>query len=212
MLFRSGELAGWPLFTFVAGLLLMIVLIARQVRGGILIGLVSTTVLAIVLESAFSIGSANSDPAAPGLENPTGWALNVPSIPTKFFGFVNPAPLFTQLDLFGAFTAAGAIAAGLAVFSLLLSDFFDTIGTVTGLAAQADLLEANGDIEHLNEILVVDSVAAIAGGLGGTSSNTSYIESASGIADGARTGLASVTTGALFLLAMLIAPMTTIVP
>ena len=206
-----GELAGWPLFTFVAGLLLMIVLVARHVRGGILIGLLATTVLAVVLETVFAIGSANTDPAAPGLENPTGWALNVPSLPSQFFGFVNPAPLF-QLDIFGAFTAIGAIAAGLAVFSLLLSDFFDTIGTVTGLGEQAGLLNANGEPEHLNEILVVDSVAAIAGGLGSTSSNTSYIESASGIGDGARTGLASVTTGVLFLLAMLIAPLTKIVP
>ena len=113
-------------FLFVAGLLLMIVLLARHVRGGILIGLVVTTVLAIILESVFKIGSANTDPGAPGLENPTGWALNVPSVPEKVIGFVNPSPLF-HLDLFGAFSAAGAVAAGLAVFSLLLSDFFDTM-------------------------------------------------------------------------------------
>ena len=206
-----GELAGWPLFTFVFGLLLLVVMVALNVRGGILIGLLSTTVLAIILESAFHIGGANTDPSKPGLENPTGWGLNVPSMPDSVVGFVNPSPLF-KLDLFGAFSAIGAVAAGLAVFSLLLSDFFDTIGTVTGLAAEADLLDGKGEVEHLQEILTVDSVAAIAGGLGGTSSNTSYIESASGIADGARTGIASVVTGILFLLAMFIAPLTKIVP
>lgn len=206
-----GELAGWPLFTFVFGLLLLVVLVALNIRGGILIGLVVTTALAVILESVFTIGGSNTDPGKPGLENPTGWGLNVPSLPDQVVGFVNPSSLFS-VDLFGAFSAIGAVAAGLAVFSLLLSDFFDTIGTVTGLAAEADLLTNDGEVEHLQEILTVDSVAAIAGGLGGTSSNTSYIESASGIADGARTGIASLVTGVLFLLAMFIAPLTKIVP
>jgi AGZA family xanthine/uracil permease-like MFS transporter len=117
-----------------------------------------------------------------------------------------------DFDIFGAFSAIGVLAAGLAVFSLLLSDFFDTIGTVTGLANEADLMSKDGEVEHLGEILAVDSVAAIAGGLAGTSSNTAYIESASGISDGARTGIASLVTGTLFLLAMFIAPLTKIVP
>jgi AGZA family xanthine/uracil permease-like MFS transporter len=143
--------------------------------------------------------------------NPTGWGLNVPAVPEKVIGFVDPSPLF-KLDAFGAFSAIGALAAGLAVFSLLLSDFFDTLGTVTGLAAEADLMTEEGEVEHLDAILVVDSVAAIAGGLGGTSSNTAYIESASGVGDGARTGIASLVTGGLFLLAMFIAPLTKIVP
>ncbi|CAB4340595.1 unannotated protein [freshwater metagenome] len=207
----NGELAGWPIFTFVFGLLLLIVLVALRIRGGILIGLLATTVVAVILESTYSIGAANTDPNAPGLENPTGWGLNVPAIPDQLFGFVNPAPLFS-IDLFGAFSAIGVLAAGLAVFSLLLSDFFDTIGTVTGLAAEADLMNSNGDVEHLDAILTVDSIAAIAGGAAGTSSNTAYIESASGIGDGARTGIASVVTGVLFLLAMFIAPLTKIVP
>jgi len=204
-----GELAGWPIFTFVFGLLLLIVLVARGTRGGILIGLVTTTILAIILENSMKIGPMKDNTGA--MANPTGWGLNVPAIPDKIIGFVNPSPLF-KLDIFGAFNAIGALAAGLAVFSLLLSDFFDTIGTVTGLAAEADLLTADGEVEHLGEILAVDSVAAIAGGLGGTSSNTAYIESASGIGDGARTGIASLVTGGLFLLAMFIAPLTKIVP
>lgn len=206
-----GELAGWPIFTFVFGLLLMVVLVALRKRAAILIGLLATTVVAVVLETTQKIGGANTDPSLPGLENPTGWGLNVPAIPETLIGYVDPTPLF-DIDIFGAFSAIGALAAGLAVFSLLLSDFFDTIGTVTGLATEADLMTADGEVEHLGAILAVDSVAAIAGGLAGTSSNTAYIESASGIGDGARTGIASLVTGTLFLLAMFIAPLTKIVP
>jgi AGZA family xanthine/uracil permease-like MFS transporter len=206
-----GELAGWPIFTFVFGLMIMIILVALRKRAAILIGLLVTTVIAVVLESTQNIGAANTDPSLPGLENPTGWGLTVPAIPETVIGFVDPSPLF-KFDVFGAFGAIGALAAGLAVFSLLLSDFFDTIGTVTGLANEADLLKADGEVEHLGAILTVDSVAAIAGGVAGTSSNTAYIESASGIGDGARTGIASLVTGSLFLLAMFIAPLTKIVP
>ena len=206
-----GELAGWPIFTFVFGLMVTVILVALRKRAAILIGLLASTVLAVVLETTQKIGGANTDPSLPGLENPVGWNLNVPSIPETLFGFVNPTPLF-DFDIFGAFSAIGVLAAGLAVFSLLLSDFFDTIGTVTGLANEADLMSKDGDVEHLGEILAVDSVAAIAGGLAGTSSNTAYIESASGISDGARTGIASLVTGTLFLLAMFIAPLTKIVP
>ena len=203
-----GELAGWPTFTFVFGLVLLIILTALKVRGGILIGLLTTTIVAIVLETSMNIGPMKDNTGA--VANPTGWGLNVPAVPETFFGFVNPSALFS-FDLFGAFSAIGALAAGLAVFSLLLSDFFDTIGTVTGLAEEAGL-HKDGEVEHLNAILTVDSVAAIAGGAGGTSSNTAYIESASGIADGARTGIAAIVTGVLFLLAMFIAPLTKIVP
>ena len=206
-----GELAGWPVFTFVFGLLLMVILVALRTRAAILIGLVVTTILAVILEATQKIGSANTDPGTPGLENPTGWNLNVPAIPETLIGYVDPTPLI-DIDIFGAFGAIGALAAGLAVFSLLLSDFFDTIGTVTGLAKEADLMTEDGEVEHLGEILAVDSIAAMAGGLAGTSSNTAYIESASGIGDGARTGIASLVTGTLFLLAMFIAPLTKIVP
>ena len=206
-----GELAGWPIFTFVFGLMVTVILVALRKRAAILIGLLSTTVLAVILETTQKIGGANTDPSLPGLENPTGWNLNVPAIPETLIGYVDPTPLF-DFDIFGAFSAIGVLAAGLAVFSLLLSDFFDTIGTVTGLANEADLMSKDGDVEHLGEILAVDSVAAIAGGLAGTSSNTAYIESASGISDGARTGIASLVTGTLFLLAMFIAPLTKIVP
>lgn len=204
-----GELAGWPIFTFVFGLVLMAVLVALHKRAAILIGLLATTVLAVVLETVNKIGPMKDETGA--VANPTGWGLNVPAVPESLFDWVNPTAIFS-FDITGAFTAIGVLGAVLAIFSLLLSDFFDTIGTVTGLAEEAGLLDEKGDVQHLEGILAVDSIAAIAGGVGGTSSNTAYIESASGIGDGARTGIASLVTGVLFLVAMIIAPLTKIVP
>ncbi len=100
----------------------------------------------------------------------------------------------------------------LLVFTLLLADFFDTMGTMIAVGAEGDLLDSEGNPPKTREILVVDSLAAVAGGMGGVSSNTSYIESATGVGEGARTGLASVVTGCLFFLSMFIAPLVGMVP
>ena len=204
----NGELAGWPIFVFVFGLIFTTVLVAKHTKGGILIGIIVTTVLAIIVEAINNVGPKF---AADGSVNAVGWGLNVPKVPdsivaTPDFGLIG------KFDIFGAFNYIGAIAALLAIFSLLLSDFFDTMGTVVGLGGEAELLDANGEPPNLQKILVVDSVAAILGGATSTSSNTSYIESASGIGEGARTGLASVVTGVLFLLATFLSPLVGIVP
>ena len=98
------------------------------------------------------------------------------------------------------------------VFTLMLADFFDTMGTMTAIGAEAGLLDAEGNPPNTHRILIVDSIAAAAGGAASVSSNTSYIESASGVAEGARTGLASVVTGLLFLLATLFAPVVEVIP
>ncbi len=98
------------------------------------------------------------------------------------------------------------------VFTLMLADFFDTMGTIVGVGRQADLVGPDGTVERTREILLVDSIAAAAGGAASVSSNTTYVESAAGVGEGARTGLASVVTGLLFLLAMFFAPLTEIVP
>jgi len=100
----------------------------------------------------------------------------------------------------------------LLVFSLLLADFFDTMGTMVAVGSEAKLLDKDGNPFGTQKILVVDSIAAAAGGAGSVSSNTSYIESASGVGDGARTGLASVVTGIAFLLATFLAPLVSMVP
>ena len=191
---------------FSLGLLLLIALWVRRVKGAILLAIAVTTVGAFVLEAVLDLGLRDAE------SNPGGWGLAVPT----FDGVVDLPDFGTlfRVDLFGAFSAGavGVIGAILLVFSLMLADFFDTMGTMTAIGAEAGLNDAEGVPPHTERILVVDSVAAIAGGLGGVSSNTSYIESASGVGEGARTGLASVVTGLLFLLSTFFAPIVSAIP
>jgi len=100
----------------------------------------------------------------------------------------------------------------LVVFSLMLADFFDTMGTVVAIGDHAGILDETGNPEHLKGILVVDALAAVAGGLGSASSATGYVESAAGVGEGARTGIASIVTGLGFLLAMFLSPIVSIIP
>jgi AGZA family xanthine/uracil permease-like MFS transporter len=204
----GGFLAGWPTVVFVVGLLLMATLLARKVKGAILIGIVAGTVLAVVLEALLSIGPSF---VAPDTTNPTGWGLNVPAIPDTVVD-VPDFGLLGQFSLLGSFSAIGVVTAVLLIFTLLLADFFDTMGTMVAIGAEAGLLDEDGVPPNTERILVVDSLAAAAGGAASVSSNTSYIESASGVGEGARTGLASVVTGLLFLLATVFAPLVAVVP
>ena len=206
----GGALRGWPTVIFVFGLILMSILVTRRVKGALLIGLLVTTGLAILVEWLVEVGPLNDgDPNTPN--NPTGWALNVPGVPSDWFGTPDLS-ILGDFSLTGGFAAVGIVTASLFVFSLLLSDFFDTIGTVTGLANEAGLVGEDGSIPNLEPILLVDSAAAAVGGMASVSSNTSYIESAAGIGEGARTGIASLVTGLLFVLAMFVAPLATVVP
>ncbi len=202
----GGQLVGWPALVFAVGLLLVAVLWVTKVRGAILISIVVTTTLAVVVEAIFNIG-----PMFGKEFNPKGWGLTVPSLPDKLI----ETPKFDTLghfSLFGAFSSIGFLAAVLLVFSLLLSDFFDTMGTMTAIGAEAELLDEDGTPPNVQRVLVVDSIAAVAGGAAGVSSNTSYIESASGVGEGARTGLASIVTGMLFLLSIFLAPLVKVIP
>ncbi|HEX7349889.1 NCS2 family permease [Brachybacterium sp.] len=207
---NDGSLTGWPTFVFVTGLLLMFVLWIRKVPGAILIAIVTATVLALVIEKVLHLGAftpaAGEDPG-----NPAGWAMNVPAITGPPIQLPDFATLFT-VDPIGGITAAGVIGASVIVFSLLLADFFDTMGTMVGVASGAGLVDEAGDIPHSQRILVVDSAAAIAGGIGGVSSNTSFVESTSGVAEGARTGLSAVMVGGLFLLTTFFSPLVAMVP
>jgi AGZA family xanthine/uracil permease-like MFS transporter len=203
----QGTLVGWPVLVFVIGFILMVTLYVRQVKGAILIAIGVTTVIAIIVEAIAQIG-----PAVSGDEyNPRGWNLNVPAIPDNVVD-VPTFPTLGEFSLLGSFEAVGFVTAALFIFTLLLADFFDTMGTMTAIGAEAGLLDEDGVPPHTERILVVDSIAAAAGGAAGISSNTSYIESASGVAEGARTGLASVVTGVLFLLATIFAPLVEIIP
>jgi AGZA family xanthine/uracil permease-like MFS transporter len=207
----GGALRGWPTFVWVFGLLLTAVLVARKTRGAILIGIVVTTLLAIVVEAIAKVGPRVGPDGS--IANELGWSLNVPRWPDATQVVSTPdLSLVGQFNLLGGFQAIGVVAASLAVFSLMLSDFFDSMGTIFGLANEGEILDENGDVPHLEPILLVDSIAAAAGGAASASSNTSYIESASGVGEGARTGIASLVTGALFLVAMFFSPLVTIIP
>ncbi|GAB2779017.1 NCS2 family permease [Nocardioides salsibiostraticola] len=203
---QTGQLSGWPLVIFVIGLILVIGLWARGVRGAILIAILVTTVIAVVAEAIGDFGAGN--------ETPTGWALSIPSLPDNLRDLIQWPDFGTlgEFSLLGSFREVGVVAALLLVFTLMLADFFDTMGTMTAIGAEAGLNDEEGTPPRTQRILVVDSLAAIAGGAGGVSSNTSYIESASGVGEGARTGLASVVTGLLFLLTIFFAPLVAIVP
>jgi AGZA family xanthine/uracil permease-like MFS transporter len=203
----AGALQGWPVLVFAFGLLLVIALYVRRVKGAILISIIVTTVVAVIVESIADIGPSVSGDAV----NPKGWNLNVPAIPDRVVD-VPDFSLLGEFSLLGSFTSIGVIAAALFVFTLLLADFFDTMGTMTAIGAEAHLLDEQGNPPNTKRILIVDSLAAAAGGAASVSSNTSYIESASGVGEGARTGLASVVTGLLFLLATVFAPLVSIIP
>ena len=204
----GGTLAGWPVLVFVIGLVLVVGLYVAQVRGAILISIVATTIVAIVVEKLAAVGPTFTDD---GGVNPKGWNLNVPALPDSIVDTPDLG-LIGNFSLLGSWENAGVVTAALFVFTLLLADFFDTMGTMTAIGAEAGLLDEDGNPPNTTRILVVDSLAAVAGGAAGVSSNTSYIESASGVGEGARTGLASVVTGVLFLLATLFAPLVQVIP
>lgn len=200
----NGTLMGWPIAIFLIGLIVGAVLYARQVRGGLLISIIVATVIAVIVQAVRPIAPLSAD-------NPTGWSANPPvlgqwSAPDfQLLGNVDPLGAFTQQGL----SVLGVV---LLVFSLLLADFFDTMGTVVAVGAEGRLLDKDGNPPRLTGILLIDSLAALVGGLGSTSSNTSYVESVSGVAEGARTGVASVVTGACFLVAIVAAPVVSLVP
>ncbi|MEU1200789.1 NCS2 family permease [Streptomyces sp. NPDC005813] len=192
----TGTLTGWPVLVFCLGVLLTIGLLARKVKGAILVSIVTMTIVAIVINSAADIKS---------------WGLTTPKLPDD----VVASPDFGLLghfSLFGAFGETGAITVVLLIFTLVLSDFFDTMGTVVGISAEAGLLDEEGKVPNLGRVLLIDGAAAVAGGAASASSSTSYIESAAGVGEGARTGFANLVTGALFALALFLTPLLTIVP
>ena len=167
----GGELRGWPTVVFVFGVLLIAVLLVRRVRGAILIGILSATGLALVIEAIFDVGPLF---IPPDQVNPIGWQLVVPTLPDSA---ALDLSRLGEIDLIGAFSRIGVVAAVLLIFTLMLADFFDTMGTMIAVAKEGDLLDAEGRLPDAQKVLVVDSVAAIAGGAASVASNTTYIES-----------------------------------
>ncbi|WP_116203523.1 NCS2 family permease [Amycolatopsis circi] len=199
----GGSIASWPTAVFVVGLLLTAVLVAKRVKGAILIGVLGSTVLAIVVEAIVKAGPSNGT-------DPKGWNLGYPALPSKVIGL--PDLSLVGDVSFGAWTRLPIITVVLLVFTLVLADFFDAMGTMTGLGKEAGLVGKDGQLPNVGKALFVEGLAGAAGGFGSASSNTVFVESASGIAEGARTGLANVVTGLLFIAAMFLTPLYQVVP
>lgn len=164
------------------GFFLIIGLVARQIQGAALISILLITFIGWLLGDV----SYNGIVAAP------------PSL----------APTFMQLDIAGAFDVAMLSV----IFAFLFVDLFDTSGTLMAVAQRAGMTDKNGKLPRLEKALMADSTASVAGSMLGTSTTTSYIESASGVASGGKTGLTAVIVGALFVLAIFFAPLAGMVP
>jgi adenine/guanine/hypoxanthine permease len=191
----APDLTTWGIAVFVFGLVVTAALVARRVRGALLIGILASTALATI------INELASKPI---------WPNGVASIPDKVvaapnFGLVGNFS-FSFISSLGFWTALAI------VLSVMLSDFFDTMGTVIGVGGEAGLLDRNGRLPGINRVLMIDSLAAVAGGLTSSSSNTTYIESAAGVSEGGRTGLTSVVVGVLFLLSLFLSPIAGVIP
>ncbi|MFI6326396.1 NCS2 family permease [Nonomuraea sp. NPDC050556] len=194
----TGHLTGWPVAVFCFGLLLMILLYVRRTPAAILISIAVTTVLAIVVNALATV-------------DPKAWGVVVPRVPDALvaapdFGLVG------KVDVFGGFVTAGAVTATVVLFTLVLSGFFDAMGTIIGVADEAGLVDEQGRVPRLGAILTVDGVAGVIGGGMSASANTVFVESAAGVGEGARTGLASVVTGGLLALTLLFTPLAAVVP
>jgi AGZA family xanthine/uracil permease-like MFS transporter len=192
-----GDLTAAPTAVAIGGLLLTLWLTARRFAGALLVGILASTAAAIAVNAATG-----------GRAFPTPGQAVWPGVLAALPDF---STLGAGLDL-SVFARLGLITALVTIFSLMLSDFFDTMGTVIGIGGEAGWLAADGRLPRLDRVLLVDSLAAVAGGAAGASSATTYIESAAGVSAGARTGLASVVTGACFLLALFFAPLAGVVP
>lgn len=192
----TGHLTGWPVLVFVLGALLTLVLIARKVPGAILVSIVAMTVLALIINAVADV--------------PT-WGLTTPEWPgnpvaTPDFGLIG------QVSLFGGFEKVGVLTGILFVFTVLLSSFFDAMGTIMGVSDEAKLTDAQGQMPGVNKVLFLDGVGVAAGGASSASATTAFVESTAGVGEGARTGFANVVTGSLFAVALFLTPIATMVP
>ena len=192
----NGSISTWPALVFVIGLIICSFMVIRNVPGGLFIAIVLTTVIAFFVQ-AFT-----------GSED---WGMAAPVKP-EALGGIPDLSIVGDVNLVGAFTKIGVVSTVLLIFTLLLTNFFDAMGTMTGLGKQGKLVDADGNLPDMKKALVVEGFGAVAGGLVSASSNTVFADSSAGIADGARTGLANLMTGVLFLAAMFLTPLYEIVP
>jgi adenine/guanine/hypoxanthine permease len=191
-----GRFTTWPVFVTIFGIVFTIVLRARGFRGDLLIGIIATTILATIINWATDYTAFTQAGVARWPED---------AVTSPDFGLVGNVS-------FDAFATLGVVATLAWVFSLFLADFFDTMGTLVGVGKQAGYLTPEGRLPEIRKPLLVDSVAAMAGGAASSSSATTYIESGAGVGVGGRTGWVAVVCGALFFPFMFFAPIIGMVP
>ncbi|MGV2921425.1 NCS2 family permease [Streptomyces alfalfae] len=193
----AGELSGWPVLLFAGTLLLIFMLQARNTPGAILIGIVTGTVVAVVLNALDVI-------------DPKQWANGAPEL----HGGAVSSPDFSLLgDVeFGGWGEVGAMTVGMIVFTLVLAGFFDAMATIIGVGTEANLADEKGRMPGLSKALFIDGAGGAIGGVAGGSGQTVFVESATGVGEGARTGLSSVVTGLFFAACLFFTPVTAIVP
>lgn len=191
-----GNLASVPVLLTIFALIFTYALMVRRTASAFLVGILTTAVVGIALHTFWGIDVSN----VPGVQG---------ALPPAFLG-----PDFSSIGQgfnFGAFTILGLLGTLLAVFTLGMSDLMDTVGTGQALGEQAGLMDESNRLPQSRRFLLTDSLGAVVGGLFGGSSGTTYIESASGISAGGRTGLTTIATGVLFLLCLGLAPLAGIV-
>ena len=196
-----AHVRSWPVFVTLLGLAITMVLRARGFRGDLLVGIVATTLIATLVNwaedyKAFATGAR--------------WPHDVVEHPD--FSLLGNFDFGAFSHIGGSTGTAGVVSACVWVFTLFLSDFFDTMGTLIGVGRAAGYLTAEGELPEIRKPLLVDSLAAVAGGAASSSSATTYIESGAGVAVGGRTGWTSVVCGALFFPFMFLAPLIGMVP
>ncbi|MFE0701303.1 NCS2 family permease [Streptomyces sp. NPDC058872] len=193
----AGELEGWPVLIFAFTLLLIFALQSRNIPGAILIGIVAGTIVAVVLNAIADIPAKAWFSGAPELD---GSAVSAPDF--SLIGEVS----------FSGWGDVGYITISMIVFTLVLAGFFDAMATILGVGTEAKLADDKGRMPGLSKALFIDGAGGIVGGVGGASGQTVFVESATGVGEGARTGLASVVTGGFFALCLFFTPLTAIVP
>ncbi|MDX1690998.1 MAG: NCS2 family permease [Acidimicrobiia bacterium] len=195
-LLTRGDWTDARLWLLGAGILVIGALLALRIKGALVIGIVVISAVAIITKADVFPGGEFQ-----------GFGDGV-------FGFTWPSDLIGALDIGAAFDVSGTFAASLlsVVFTFLFVDFFDTAGTLIGLSEKADMLDEDGNIEAPRAAFTADGAATAVGALLGTSSTTTYIESAAGVEEGGKTGLASLVTGLLFVAAMFLSPLASAIP
>lgn len=182
-----GDLTSPGVALFFIGLILTSLFFAKEIKGGLLIGILLTTII--------------------------GMFMGITKIPTglgDLFSIVPPIPE----DTFGKLNIREAFEYGIfaVIFTITIVDLFDNIGTLIGVSRKAKLIGEDGKIKNLDKALICDSVATTVGSILGTSTVTTYIESATGVSEGGRTGLTAVTTGVLYLITLFFAPLFLLIP